>query len=417
MSNILILTLVFRPDNVSTAQIMGDLAIDLQNLGHKLFIITTVPHYNRDDEALSKQPIRPYFWKIIQKSNYCGMEVLHIIMPRKSISKILRIASWLGFHVLSTTAGILCKFKPEIIIAPSPPLTIGVSAWLLAMVHGCKFIYNVQEIYPDVAKNLGMLRNKLILNALRGLERFVYSKAGALSVISDGMGRNIRLKGVSEEKVRIIPNFVDVDEFSPLPKENEFSKRFGLNGKFVVSYIGNMGQPQGLSSLIEAAHLLRNENGILFLLIGDGSERISLIEYAKKMALSNVLFIPYQPYSMMPQAYAVSDASFVSQAIGTSNDGIPSKVYRIMACARPVIACTDNGSDLENLVRGSDSGIVVPHGDAKLLSDAVLYAFQNQEAWMKKGAKARNTILEKYSRRRVIDSYDQLIKEIVIKHG
>jgi colanic acid biosynthesis glycosyl transferase WcaI len=412
MARILILSLVFRPDNVSTAQIMGELAVDLKARGHEVFVITTVPHYNNDSVAVEEQPLQAYWGMLLQRSDYCGMQVLHAWMPRKGKNKLLRIIAWLGFHATSTLAGVFSQFKPDLILTPSPPLTIGVSAWLLGLWHNCPFIYNVQEIYPDVAVNLGVLRSSFAIKFLQELERFIYSKARILAIISESMANQIRAKNVAEDKVRVIPNFVDINDFRPLPKVNNFSLRYGLHDKFVVSYAGNMGKPQGLNTLLEAAYLLKQETGIHFLLMGDGSERVSLIENAQRFQLTNITVLPYQPYSIMAEAYAAADASFVSQAAGTSSDGIPSKVYRIMACARPVIACTDVGSDLARLVAKADGGVVVPSGSAQALSNAIQQAFLQREAWLEKGSKARTFVLQNYSRSTICTRYHELIMEL-----
>ena len=412
MARILILTLVFRPDNVSTAQIIGDLALDLKTMGHDVFVITTVPHYNEDAEADQQQPRSSFLGKLLQKSNYRGINVLHVLMPRKGKSKLLRMVAWLGFHAVSTIAGVFTRFKPDVVLAPSPPLTIGVSAWLLGRWHKCPFIYNVQEIYPDVAVNLGVLQNVLAIKYLQRLESFVYSKARALTVISEGMANNIRGKGVAKENIHVIPNFVDVEEFHSLSKVNKFSCRYGLHNKFVVSYAGNMGAPQGLETLIEAAHLLQQEEGIHFLMMGDGSEREALVAKSKNLRLTNITFLSYQPYSLMTEAYAAADASFVSQAAGTCNDGIPSKVYRIMACARPVIACTEADSDLARLVTKAGGGVVVESGDALALANAIQQAFIQWEAWLAKGLKARQFVLQDYSRSTISNRYHELIMEL-----
>jgi colanic acid biosynthesis glycosyl transferase WcaI len=412
MARILILSLVFRPDNVSTAQIMGELAVDLKARGHEVFVITTVPHFNNDPVAVKEQPLHPYCGKIVQRSEYCGIQVLHAWMPRKGRNKLIRILAWLGFHVITTIAGLLSSFKPDMILAPSPPLTIGVSAWLLGLRHNCAFIYNIQEIYPDVAVNLGVLKNTFLINLLLKLERFVYSKARALAIISESMANRIRSKNIAEEKIYVIPNFVDIEDFRPLPKNNNFSLQYGLHDKFVISYAGNMGKPQGLDTLLEAAHLVRNVSQIHFLLMGDGSERAHLIELSQHLQLPNITILPYQPYHLMAEAYATADTSFVSQAPGTSRDGIPSKVYRIMACARPVIACTDVDSDLASLVVKSDSGAVVPAGDAKELANAIRQALLQPEVWLEKGSKARVFVLQNYSRSTICTRYHELIMEL-----
>lgn len=410
MARILILSLVFRPDNVSTAQIMGDLAVDLKARGHEVFVITTVPHYNNDPVALEGQPLQRYWGKIVQRSDYCGMQVWHAWMPRKGRNKLLRILAWVGFHLITTMAGLGSRFKPDIILAPSPPLTIGVSAWLLGLRHHCPFIYNVQEIYPDVAVNLGVLKSRFIIDLLLKLERFVYAKAKALAIISEGMAARIHAKNIPSDKIRIIPNFVDINDFRPLPKVNPFSLQHGLHDKFVVSYAGNMGKPQGLDALLEAANIVRDMTQIHFLLMGDGSERTHLIEKAHHLQLSNITILPYQPYHLMAEAYATADTSFVSQAPGTSSDGIPSKVYRIMACARPVIACTEADSDLARLVARADGGMVVPSADAEELAKAIRQAFLQRDAWNEKGSKARSFILQNYSRSTICTRYHELIR-------
>jgi len=412
MANVLILSLVFRPDNVSTAQIMGDLALDLKEYGHNVFVLTTVPHYNIDTEALAKQPLFNYLGKFVQRSNYQGIKVFHVWMPRKGKNKLLRIIAWIMFHIISTLMGILTRFKPDIILAPSPPLTIGVSAWLLGCWHDCPFIYNVQEIYPDIAVNLGVLKNIILIKILQNLESFVYRKAKALAVISDGMANCIKRKGIPGKKIHVIPNFVDVEEFHPLPKDNEFSRKYGLNNKFVVSYAGNMGKPQGLDVLIQAAHILRNEDKIHFLLMGSGSEKDALIEKSKQLKLTNnITFLPYQPYSLMAKAYATADVSFVSQVLETSNDGIPSKVYRIMACGRPVIACTNEDSDLAFLIKKAEGGDVVNPNNPSKLAETIQKAFSQHDIWIEKGRKARKFIIENYSRSIISNLYNELILE------
>jgi colanic acid biosynthesis glycosyl transferase WcaI len=409
MAKILLLSLVFPPDNVSTAHIMGDLAVDLSARGHTVSVITTIPHYNEDIDAIAGQTLYRYWTGVVSRSTYHGINVIHTWMPRKGKNKLFRIVAWLGFHAVSTLTGVLSRFKPDVILAPSPPLTIGISAWLLGLRHRCPFIYNVQEIYPDVAVDLGVLKNRSIIRFLEGLEGFVYQKSAALAVISDGMADRIRAKGIPDNKICVIPNFVDVDDFHPLPKVNPFCSKYGLENKFVVSYAGNMGKPQGLEFLIEAAHILRKEEDVHFLIMGDGSERQTLLNLISSLRLGNITFLPYQPYHLMAEAYATADASFVSQAPGTSSDGIPSKVYRIMSCARPVIACTDPDSDIARLVTKVDAGAVVNAGDPSALADVIRDAFNNRDEWIYKGIKAREAIMKGYSRSHISDRYSELI--------
>lgn len=409
MANLTILSLVFRPDNVSTAQLMADLAEDLMSRGHRVTILTTVPHYNHDEVASAEQPMRLVWGGILRRSNYRGMEVLHVWMPSKGRNKFYRVLTWLGFHVVSTIAGLFKIPKPDVILSPSPPLTIGISAWLISFFHRAGFIYNVQEIYPDVAINLGALRNRWLIDYLFRIERFVYDRAAFVTVISSRMRARLIVKGVAPEKVQVIPNFVDVAEFSPRPKDNGFSRKHGLVDKFVITYAGNMGKPQQLYLLLQAAALLRRLHQIHFLLMGSGSELESLRRQAVADNLTNVTFLSHQPYTVMPEAYGAADICYVPQAVGTSSDGIPSKVYRILAAARPVLALTDMESDLAALVDEADAGLVVATASGECIASAIELALQDKAVWARRGFNGRNHVARLYDRPVISERYHELI--------
>ena len=210
MAEVLLLSLVFPPDSVSTAQIMGELAVDLEKHGHRVTVISTIPHYNRNLENEKYQPLQPKWGKILYQSEYHGMTVYHTFMPPKGQNILWRLLAWAFFHIISIIAGLMIVPRPSVIIAPSPPLTIGLCAWLLGMLRRAPYIYNVQEIYPDIAIRLGVVRNSWVIDLLYRLEKFVYSKASAVTVIASRMREQLLEKGVSNDKVHVIPNFVDV---------------------------------------------------------------------------------------------------------------------------------------------------------------------------------------------------------------
>jgi colanic acid biosynthesis glycosyl transferase WcaI len=407
MSRVLVLSLLFPPDNVSTAHIMGDLALDLKSSGHDVTVITATPHYNRDAEAERAQPLRrvaPLFYR----SDFHGIPVIHVKMGKKSRSVFARLASWIGFHILSTLAGLRGP-RPDVIICPSPPLTIALSAWVLSIRHGARYIYNVQEIYPDIAIKLGALRNKLLIGFFHALERFVYRKAGAVTVIGPGMRENLLKKRVPPQKVHVIPNFVDIGVLSPLPKDNEFSRAQGVHDKFVISYAGNMGPAQGLETFVEAAAMLRGRKDIVFMMMGNGILRDDLEAEVRRLGLENFLFLPQQPFSLVPAIYATSDINLVPLAAGTGNDAIPSKVYRIMACARPILACADTTSELAALVTISNCGAVVPPGNPTAMANVIASAADHSAHWRHLGGQGRDYVLAHYTRDNVTRQYASLV--------
>ena len=394
---------------------MGELAVDLKAKGHQVTVLTTTPHFNRDPEAELRQPLRNHWGPILRRSDFHGIPVYHTFMPRKGKSVLLRLLGWSGFHLISAAAGMTTVSRPDVIIAPSPPLTIGVFAWILGKFHGAPFLYNVQEIYPDIAVRLGALRNKRLIGLLERLERFVYRKGEIIAVIAPRMRQRLLEKGVPSDKVEVVPNFVDVGDLSPLPKDNDFSRRHGIQEKFVVGYAGNMGPAQGLEGFIDSAALLRDEPGIHFMMMGDGILREPLGKRVEKLGLDNFTFLPYQPYSTMPQIYAASDICLVPQTALTGCDAVPSKVYRIMACARPVLATTDPESDLAHLIKDAGCGETVPPEEASDLADVIRKAYRDQARWKEMGRAGRAHVVEHYSRPAVTRQYHDLIQRVI--HG
>jgi colanic acid biosynthesis glycosyl transferase WcaI len=398
---------------VSTAQIVGDLASDLKDRGYSVTVLTTTPHYNRDLEAETRQPMKNYWGPLLKTSDYGGVKVYHAIMPRKRSNILLRLLAWTNFHIISTIAAISEVSQADVIIAPSPPLTIGLCARMLARFYRVNYIYAVQEIYPDVAINLGAISNKSLIRLLLKLEKIVYRKAAAITVIASRMRQRLIEKGVPDEKVRVIPNFVDVDDLRPLPKDNLFSREHGVHDKFVVSYSGNMGPAQGLETFIEAAQLLQDDETIHFMMMGNGTLKQTFEKKVKQLGLRNFTFLPYQPYSLMPQIYATSDLCLVPLTAEAGSDAVPSKVYRIMASARPVLACASANTDLADLVSGAGCGLVVEPGSAESLANAIRQASRDPKAGAEMAEAGRKHVVDYYARPVVLDSYQRLIREVI----
>ena len=411
--HLVLISLVFRPDNVSTAHVMADLAADLVEAGHTVTVFTTTPHYNPQAAADSEQPRRKVWGFLLQRSDYRGMRVYHAWMPRKGRNVLLRLLAWVWFHLVSTFAALVLAKKPDVILAPSPPLTVGVSAWLLGIVRSVPFVYNVQEIYPDIAINLGALKNPTAIRAMLALERFVYDRAGTITVIAPRMRERLIDKGVPPPKVVVVPNFVDLGDLAPRPKDNAFSREFGVHDKFVVSYAGNLGPAQGLECFVDAAAALRDLPDVRLLLIGDGILAEPLRARAASLGLNNIAVIPYQPYSRVPDIYGASDLCVVAQAAATGSDAIPSKVYRIMACERPIVATSDAHSDLAELINTAGSGVVITPESATELAAVVRSAVAEPALWRARAVAGRQHVTEHYARSTVTRSYDTLLRHAV----
>lgn len=402
---ITVLSLIFSPDNVSTAQIWASLAEDFKAAGHEVCVITTTPHFHRDAGMEQKQPLRNWLWRLVRRSDYAGIPVYHVLMPDKSVWPPLRMLSWIWFHFAATLLGWFLRFKPDIVIAPSPPLTIGLNAWAIAAVRRAKYVYNVQEIYPDIAINLGMMKSRRVIKFFRAVERLTYAKAAAVTSITPAMCAKIASR-TDPGKVRLIPNFVDLSDVREVARDNAFAREHGLGGRFVLTYAGNMGVPQKLGVMVELARRIP-ELTVLF--VGGGGDADRLKREAD--GLANVVFVDYQPISRMGEIYAASDIFYVGQDPQAAADGIPSKIYRILGHNKPILAMTSPGSDLADFVRSSGGGVLIGEDmDAAAAVMRELMADRPRLAAL--AATGRDYVLKSFSRSTVAAAYLQLFTAV-----
>jgi colanic acid biosynthesis glycosyl transferase WcaI len=413
MANILILSLVFPPDNVSTAQIMGDLSKELLCLGNKITVVTSTPHYNPDSIAEKNQPLKKYFFNLVKISRYNGIHVYHIYMPRKGKNPLLRALSWAWFSLVVIFSPLFVMKKIDVIFCPSPPLTLGLSAYLISRLLGAQYVYNVQEIYPDFAINSRYLKNKLLIKILYSIEKFIYIKAKVITVIGKDMSKNIISKGIPKKKIFIIPNFVDTEFFRPMPKDNQFRKDYNLGNKFVVSYAGNIGPGQDIESFVKAAYLLKDIDSIHFVLIGTGMLFDNVAKEIEFLKIKNITLIGFQPYSKVPEIYAASDLCFVPQDRNIVGNAIPSKIYRIMASGRPVLATTKEGSDLYELIIASNCGLICPPDSPESISQKILWGYQNKKYLSERGLMGRKYVEKYYSLEIISKRYHELFNKYI----
>jgi colanic acid biosynthesis glycosyl transferase WcaI len=333
-------------------------------------------------------------------------------MPDKHCNKLLRIASWLSFHLLSTIIGVCIRFKSDVILVPSPPLSIGINACVIAWLTRSRYIYNVQELYPDIAVNLGVIKHKGLIRLLAAVERFIYNRSAAVTAITESIQNKVVARIRDPQKARLIPNYVDFADVVEAPRINAFSQQYQIEKQFVVTYAGNLGIPQNLAILVEAGKLLSGQDGISILIIGDGTEKGDLRQRVNRDAITNVQVIDYQSYSMMPLIYAATDVFYVGQNLDAHSDGIPSKSYRIMANKKPIVAVTTPDSDLAQCLRTSGGGVVVASNDPADLATAILAMKASGIDLKKQGKKAFEYVTQAFERSHVSRQYDQLIQSI-----
>lgn len=391
---------------------MTELALELQALGHSVTVLTTTPHYNVDPEARARQPLKRRWGGLFYQSKCQDIPVYHASMPMKGNRVGARLLDYARFHAISTAVGVKIASDCDLILALSPPLTIGLSAWLLRLARHVPFIYNVQEIYPDVAVSLGILRNRHLIRAMEGLERFIYSRAHAVVVISEWFRRRLLAKGVPPERLIVIPNFVDTEFMQPGEGHNPFSVTHGLDHQFIVLYAGNIGLTQGFETILVAAKRLAHFPELRFLIVGDGARRNWLEEQLARNNVSNVILLPYQPRSVVPQIYASSDLCLVPLKQGTAQETFPSKIYTIMAASRPVIVSADPDSELTWVVEKANCGWAVPPDDPRALAAAIENAYHHKDELQQIGRNGREYVVAHHSRRSVALQYHKLFEQI-----
>ncbi len=354
---------------------------------------------------------------MIYTSEIDGIKIWHFFIRPKGPGVPGRIIDYLFFHLLSTVFGIFLINKADIILSNSPPLTVGVTAWVLSTLKRIPFIYEVQEIYPEIMVDTGVVKNRFIISLLSRLERFIYSKASMISVISNSFKENLVQKNVPSSKIEIIPNFVDKSMFGSESRDNDFSIENDLIDKFVVLFAGNMGLAQGIETIVEASEYLEQEKDIQIVLVGGGVKYKWLSNELKKKKLENVRLLSFQPHEMVPLLYASADVCLIPLAGRSAKSAMPSKIYEIMAAGKPALASTNEDSDLAQLIRAIGCGYVVKEDDARALSEAILRAYHEKEASKIMGRKGRAYVEENCSLDAATLSYSNLIRKTVRKEA
>jgi glycosyltransferase involved in cell wall biosynthesis len=288
---------------------------------------------------------------------------------------------------------------------------MAVLSWLLGAMWKAPSVYKVAELYPDVAIRQGIVKNKTFIAFLNWLEQFIYRKNTIIVPIAEQFKRVIKKRGVPESKLRMIPDFVDTKFYSPKERKNEFSIKYNLSDDFIVLYAGNIGIVQDWESVLFAADNLI-EYPIRFVVVGDGSKRDWLRQSIEDRNLKNITLLGYQSKEFMPVINASCDISIIPLNMAGSKDGVPSKIYSIMSCAKPAIALVDEDSELRWIIEQSGCGTAVPIEDEEAFSDAILEAYKKRDKLPAEGLKGRNYVENNYSKEAIANKYNELIMEL-----
>ena len=411
MKRVLIHTLIFSPDGVSTAYLYNDIALRLQERGYEVVVLTTTPHFNIVPEQVAQQPMHWKVWGFCKVSKFHGMTVLHV--PQKKFkSTLLRLLGFVYWHIVSFFIGLTVKHV-DLILSPSPPLTVGWMNLGLSKLKGCKVIYNVQEIYPDILK----MKEGLPLRFLRWMERKVYNGSDAVTTIDQVFYDTIVPRFEDKSKLHIIPNFVDTELYHKVESESLSGLRsssgeplFPMTDSIKLLYAGNIGHAQSWEPLIELADRTRELN-VEYIVIGEGAKRGYLVEEKERRKLTNLRILPYQPRELMPAILSYSDLNFIFMSPKIDRDGFPSKVYTIMACEKPLLVVSGKDTPIINFLEDKGCAKLISNGSVEEMASWLRSVTREElQAMGKKGLK---TIEEHYSKEIVTGMYADLVDELV----
>ena len=387
---------------------------DLVKSGHNITIVTSFPHYRKGRRETWKR----YRGKLFQVSNSDGIRLIrsYIFAPvfkNNRLSIYFRALNFISFNISSLFAAIFLGGKTDVIFAPSsPPLTNGIIASFAGFLKNCPMVYNVQDLYPDMAINMDLIKNKSVLRILRTLEIIVYNLSSMVLTISKRMADLIEKKGISPRKIAIISNSIDTAFIKPGPKINSFSKKFKISNSFVIMYAGNIGIPHGVEVLVKAAELLKGEKDVVFCFVARGENKDKMRILSRNKNLTNVLFIPPQPEKLVSKIWASASVGVITYRKNLAGFSVPSKLFAMMCAARPVIASLDDNSEAAHIVKKSNCGVVVSPEDEGSLADAVKRIKDNPALAKMQGHNGREYV-EKYLHRNIISKrYEILFKSI-----
>ncbi|ESU34219.1 glycosyltransferase [Bacillus sp. 17376] len=395
----------FPPETGAPQIRVYEVSRELINRGHQVEVLTAFPHHPK---GVIPEEYQGMFYKF---EMWDGIPVHRSwIYPSPKGSFWKRLASYFSFTFSAFYS--IFKSKPtDVIICNSPPLFLGITGYLGAKIKRAKFVFNIADIWPESAVELGILKNKTFIKLAEKLELFLYKKSWKIATATDGIKDYMVKKGKKEEDVFLLPNGVNTDTFIPLPKNQDILDKTGLVGKKVFMYAGTLGYAQGLDSVLEAAALIKDTHpDIHFLFVGDGQEREKLLKMKDDLNLTNVTFYGSVPVSEMPKMFSVADFSIVSlRNIELFKGARPSKIFPAISTGTPVLYC-GSGESASILEEYNCGKIAEPENPAAMAEMTIKLAELGEAEYKQMRENGRKLAIEQYSWKSIVDNLLENIK-------
>lgn len=407
--NILVLCPHFAPDVAPTGEVMTAIVGALAERGHRLHVVTALPWYRHHavEEGWTGRPARteatPWGW----------ITRLHPF-PTDKTNIPARAVAFAGFTGMAMVRGAFTRIRPDVVLVMSPPLPLGIAGWLAAVPRGTPFVFNIQDVFPDVAIELGAITDERVIAVASWLERFLYRRSDAVTVLSEDLRDNLaaKLAGHRPERVHVIPNFVDTERVRPSDPNNAYRREYDLSGRTVVMYAGNVGLSQSLDLVVAAARRYQEQgrDDVVFVVNGGGSALDGLMESAR--GLSNLRFVGMQPRERLAEVLAAADLHLVPLKAGLARSSVPSKLYSILAAGRPVLASVDAGTEVATTIDRAGAGVSVPPEDVDAFVGALDGLLADPSRLAEMGGSGRRFVEGWVSPEAVGASYERLFEQV-----
>ena len=378
--------------------------------GHQVTVVTCAPNHPR---GVVYPGYRNRLW---QRESRDGIDVIRLgtyITANEGF--VRRSLGYLSFLLACVCAA---PFLPraDVLITTSPQFFNGLAGHPVRLLKRVPWVLEIRDLWPESILAVGAVKNRLLIRLLSGLERFAYRSCDHIVPVTESFRRYLLGRGVAAEKISVIRNGVDLDFYQSEADPQPLRAQLGLEGKFVVSYVGTHGMAHGLETVLDAAAQLRSHPQIVFLLVGDGAERKRLVALRERLGLSNVTMLEQQPKERMPQVWALSDASLVLlRKQPLFETVIPSKIFEAMASARPIILGV--AGEARDLVTEGQAGVVFEPGNAASLSAAVLALVQQPALARELGANGRRFVTAQFDRRVLARRFETVLAAVQAQCG
>jgi len=377
--------------------------------GHDVTVVTCAPNHPRG-EVYEGYRNRLYFTENIE-----GIRVVRLwTYVTANEGFIKRTLNYVSYMVAAIVVAPFLK-SADVVLSTSPQFFNGLAGYFVSRIKRVPWILEIRDLWPESILAVGAIRNKKIIRALEYLEMFAYRKSDRIVPVTNAFKQYMSEKGIDAEKIEVIRNGVDLNTYITQPKDAGIQRKFGIEGKYVASYMGTHGMAHHLETILEAAELLQDRSDIVFLLVGDGAEREKLLARCEDKRLGNVMMIGQQPKEMMPKLWTVSDVSLVLlKKMDLFKTVIPSKIFESMAMKRPVILGVEGES--REIIEAAKAGLTIEPENSKELADCVLKLVDNPELGRVLGENGHRYVASQFNRKIIARRYSDFIESVIKKN-